>query len=211
MTIFSIEIKEPDVTLTDYLLFIECIVIFFLLLKQKNALYYNLLFLFTGIASFTGGTVHGFCENNTLIREFFWFSTLLSIGAASWIIWILAGTLAYPKFVKIFKILGFLQFLSLSILIFFFTQAFWTVIVHYLPATIFLLLAFFKKYINGEKIFLWGIFSVILSILAAFFQYIEIGIHPTYFNHNAVYHVIQFIAFILLAILAKKQLKIENL
>jgi hypothetical protein len=36
------------------------------------------------------------------------------------------------------------------------------------------------------------------SILAALLQQARVSIHPVYFNHNAVYHVVQGIALVLL-------------
>ena len=44
-----------------------------------------------------------------------------------------------------------------------------------------------------ERTISWvGVFvGVILSFVAATIQYLEISIHPVYFNFNALYHVIQ--------------------
>ena len=58
-------IYEPDVVFTDYILFFESIILAFLLnriktkkIQLKKAAFY--FYIFLGVASLIGGTVHGF-------------------------------------------------------------------------------------------------------------------------------------------------------
>jgi predicted Co/Zn/Cd cation transporter (cation efflux family) len=52
-----------------------------------------------------------------------------------------------------------------------------------------------------------GIWGLVLSFIAAAIQQIGIGLHPLYFNHNALYHLIQAIGLFLLFWTARRLVK----
>ena len=49
--------------------------------------------------------------------------------------------------------------------------------------------------------------SIILTFIAAFIQQSELAIHPIYFNHNALYHILQAVALIMIFITLKYLIK----
>jgi hypothetical protein len=64
----------------------------------------------------------------------------------------------------------------------------------YLPATLLLLTGFVVRWRQGESFAVDGAIAMVLTLVAGVLQYLHIGIHPVYFNHNAVYHLVQGIA-----------------
>ncbi len=86
---------EPDVTLTDYAIFLECMLFCGLLARPRtrrvDRAAYILLFLLTGLAALTGGTMHGFfAVHSEGPASALWVLTLLLIGGASVALWIAA-------------------------------------------------------------------------------------------------------------------------
>jgi len=196
-------IREPDVALTDYLLFVECLVIFGVLWnkRQKEPVgAFAWLFLCTGMASLFGGTVHGFFPHGTLGQKILWPATLISIGGSCWALMSLCGSIGFSSRThRWFNRIGFLQFVGMVVFVLFFTQAFWLAIINYLPCVFLLLVILCIRFFSQrERGLLWGISAFLLSVVAAGIQYLGIGVHPLYFNHNALYHLFQFVAFLFL-------------
>jgi hypothetical protein len=78
-------------------------------------------------------------------------------------------------------------------------DSFGIAIAHYLPATLFLLFAFALLYGRGRRsAMLAGVIGMVLTLVAAYVQQRRIAVHPVYFNHNALYHLVQAIALALL-------------
>jgi hypothetical protein len=94
-------LSEPDVTLTDYGLAVECAVCAAFLARTptgRNGLRTagSCFFLFLGLSAATGGTVHGFCAGlRTAECRLLWQLTLESLGLVAFSTWVLgAGVLA---------------------------------------------------------------------------------------------------------------------
>ena len=51
---------------------------------------------------------------------------------------------------------------------------------------------------------------MVVTLVAAAIQQLEIGIHPTYFNHNALYHLLQAVGLVLLMIAFRGLIMGEN-
>ena len=69
----------------------------------------------------------------------------------------------------------------------------------YLPASLFWLAVLVLAYRETRQSpALAGVIGVLLTFAAAWVQQRNIALHPRYFDHNALYHVIQFIALFLL-------------
>ncbi|MFY9623046.1 MAG: hypothetical protein WAJ91_01510, partial [Rhodoplanes sp.] len=97
-----------------------------------------------------------------------------------------------------------LQFCLFSSVILFHSQQFLLAELNYLPAAIFLLIVFLRKYfVTKEKALLYGAASIMLIFAGSFVEIARISLHPQYFNHNVLYHTIQFIALCLLFITAQ--------
>src|SRR3989338_608792 len=200
---------EPDVTLTDYVLTLECIFFACCLWKaspknEKISLFRKYaisFFLSISIASLTGGTVHGFfLDESSFGYRILWPSTLISIGAAAWASWCLSFYLLFPPHMfQTMKLLATVGFALYSFVILFITQIFFVAIINYLPAVVFLFVVLLILYHRSREPRLWfGLSGLIFLLVAPFVQQLQISLHPLYFNHNAFYHLLQGIAFFLI-------------
>ena len=199
-------ITEPDVTLTDYALAIECAVFAWLLRTRAgpgNALRRRTVMFFTAaaIAPLAGGTVHGFLlEHDGALRSALWSVTMLAIGVTALSAWGIAAELILePNSARLVARAALITFVANALVVLFVSDAFRVAIVFYVPATLFLLVAFLiralKSRSSGAAAGAWG---VALSLVAAALQHFRVTIHPTYFNHNALYHLVQAVAFALI-------------
>ena len=192
-------LTEPAVALTDFALAIECAV-FVLLLSRGYAADRTLRFWFVvffasaGLASLLGGSVHGFFPDQTSDgRRILWQATLLAILVTALAAWnIGAGLLLTERNASTVRLLAILQLVIFSFVVMLVRPEFFIAITAYLPATLFLLLGFVAAYRSRRLPALrWGIAGLGLTFLAAAVQRLNIAIHPHYFDHNALYHVIQ--------------------
>ncbi len=188
---------EPDVTLTDYLLTLECGIFAYQLWKIRASSLRNfcsLFFLALAFTSFVGGTVHGFfLDESTLASQILWRLTLVGMGVVSFFSLLigahLTGALSSQRIVAVGGMVGLILY---SIYVVGWNQAFYVAILAYLPSILFLLVAFFLK--GSTK----GVLALSIVLAASAIQYFQIALHPTYFNHNALYHLLQAIALAIL-------------
>ena len=198
-------ITEPDVTLTDYSLAIECALFTYLLHRQDSMqrqlkTWFMLFFMSIGVGALTGGTVHGFFLNEaTAGYAVLWPATLLAIGVTALAMWIIGATIHFStttaRWIAIVAAVGFIGY---CVVVLFVTQAFFVVMVNYLPAVSFLLLVFLGLYLKTRaRLVLFGVAGLALILVASWVQYSGIALHPIYFNHNAFYHLLQAVALFL--------------
>jgi len=198
--------SEPDVTLTDYGLALECAFLAtFLALKSTRQKMLRdagmFFFVFLGLSAITGGTVHGFFpDQNSPGHRHLWQATLQLIGLAAFSTWILAsGILAKGRPGRWLAVAAFPQIALYSTLAFLVTQEFWIAFTIYLPAALLLLAGFCcGAWRDGHRFLLVGASGSVLSLLSSFLQFMRIGIDPVYFNHNALAHVVQCVALVLI-------------
>jgi hypothetical protein len=196
-------VKEPDVTLTDYALALECAVFCVILLRGSigNTLrrWWAFFFATVGLAAFIGGTVHGFLPGNTVL----WTATMLTLGLTSLAGWLIGSLLLGMRWLRPVAVV--LLGLYAGVVLFV-NSTFVVAIAMYLPATVFLLLAMVARYATArERAVAIGIVGLLLTFVAAAVQQLKVGLHPVYFNHNALYHVIQFVALWLIFVAARGQ------
>jgi hypothetical protein len=197
---------EPDVTLTDYGLTIECALFAFLLFCYGDRSaplrpWFILFFASIGAAALGGGTVHGFfADTDTLGYRIVWPSTLIAAGLTAMATWIIGAKLWLSEnLARTISMLAIFEFTVYSITVVFFTQSFLVVVVNYLPATLFLLTIFYLLYSHMRTPELRaGFVGLVLTLVAAAVQIAAIPLHPIYFSHNALYHVIQAIALLMI-------------
>jgi hypothetical protein len=193
---------EPDVALTDYGLAIECALFTTVLFFRGNRKapvrpWFTLFFASTAIAALSGGTVHGFfLDADAAGHRILWPSTLIAIGGAAMAAWSIGARLwLSERGARRFTTVALLEFLVYSITVLFFTQTFFAAMANYLPAAVFLLIVLFALYCHmGTQELIFGVMGLALTFIAAVAQHREIALHPTYFNHNALYHTIQGVA-----------------
>lgn len=211
-------ITEPDVTLTDYGLAVEGFLFAYLLYRrgdpgQPLRSWFVLFFGSLGIAALTGGTVHGFFHDaGTVGNAILWPATLIAIGGTTFAAWMVGATILFSglfsgqlsgrfsgKMRYWARQISGAQFAGYSLTVLFTTQAFFIAIVNYLPAVLFLLVVFLLAYgRTRERTVLAGLFGLVLTFVAAVVQQRGVALHPVYFNHNALYHLIQAVALFLI-------------
>lgn len=198
----TLALTEPAVTLTDYAIAIECTVFTLLLVRRQSSdpvlrFWFVVFFASIGAASLLGGTVHGFFEDAASSgRAILWPATLLSILVTSLAVWSIGAILQLgERAAGWVRRLAIAQLVILSLVVLFVTQQFFIAIIAYLPGTLFFLIALSLAYRRRSHAALgWGIVGLALTFVAAAVQQLRIAIHPVYFDHNALYHVIQGVA-----------------
>ena len=199
-------ITEPDVTLTDYGLAIECALFTYLLhrqgsLQRQLKTWFMLFFMSVGVGALTGGTVHGFFLNEaTAGYAVLWPVTLLAIGVTALAMWTIGAKIHFSTttahWITIVAAVGFIGYCGVVLFV---TQDFFVVIVNYLPAVSFLLLVFLGLYLRTRaRLVLFGLVGLALILVASWVQHSGIALHPIYFSHNAFYHLIQAVALFLI-------------
>ena len=92
-----------------------------------------------------------------------------------------------------------IEFACYCLFVLFVTHSFFIAVINYLPAVVFLTVIFFLDYFQAhERQVLIGLGGFLLTFMAAGVQQGGIALHPIYFNHNALYHLIQAVALFLI-------------
>ena len=198
-------IAEPDVTLTDYGLALECALLAFLLHRTQNPgrlrKWFVVFFSALSLASLTGGTTHGFLhDQSTIAHAVMWDGTLIAIGIAALSAWMIGARIVPGEKLRVWAPrLALALFAIYCAVVLLVRNSFLVAMIHYLPAVVFLLVALLWRYLrNGDRHVLAGLAGLLLTFVAAVIQQAGVGIHPSAFNHNALYHLIQAVAFLLL-------------
>jgi hypothetical protein len=193
---------EPDVTLTDYALFAECAAFAWLIARRPTDLrelraWTILFFACTALAALLGGTVHGFFVGEAGgIGRVLWKLSLIAIGATALAGWAIGARLLLARdgADRLVAIGASLAAVYAAVILFV-SDAFWVAVIGYLPAAAFLLAGFLRAAVRERapwaRLGAWGL---ALSFVAAAVQQLRIALHPVYFNHNALYHVVQAVA-----------------
>lgn len=199
-------LHEPDVALTDFVLALECGWFSAWLFGRRAAIgrpgaAFIAFFAAVGIAALLGGISHGFLpDHQSALARTVWAGTLIAIGAAAFSSWVAGARLCLSDIAATrLTFFAAVLFLIYVVVVAFVTQSFAVAIMHYLPAAAFLMLAFALAYrARRAGFFLAGTAGVALTFIAAGVQYLGIGLHPVYFNHNALYHLIQAVGLLLI-------------
>ena len=193
---------EPDVTLTDYALTLECGLFAYWLLVHGQAdnplrLWFAIFFASIGMAALSGGTVHGYFPNaDTLGHSVLWGATLIAIGLTALCGWMIGAQLYFSDGVAVRIGQGAaILFAVYCGVVLFVSRDFLVAIVHYLPATLFLLVVYGLVYYQGrEPAVLIGLLGLVLTLVAAGIQHAQWSFYPVYLSYNALYHVVQAVA-----------------
>lgn len=173
-----------------------------MLFYRKSANFpWLLLFGILSAASFLGGTVHGFLpDESSTGYGVLWRLSLISTGGVALAGWYIGADLLQNRSIAAWiKKAALLQFILFAAVVNFYSQKFLFAALNYLPAALFLLIIFTRGYLKTRlPAFWWGALSIVLTFVGSFVQIARIALHPDYFNHNALYHAIQFVAICLL-------------
>jgi len=206
-------VTEPDVTLTDYALALECAVLAGLIRgapagDSQLRRWFASFFACTGLAALAGGTVHGFfLDPESAGHALLWPATLILIGLTSLAAWSAGIRMIAGAGAGGLRRAGVFAIAVYAALVFFVIQRFWIAIAVYLPAAITLLggmLAAWRR--APSRGLAWGVTGVVLVFPAALVQFLKLAPHPDYFNHNALYHLIQGVSLCLIFIGARAAL-----
>src|SRR5688572_14907160 len=195
---------EPDVALTDYFLAAECGVFAWLLLRLPAGgpfrTSFALFFASSAAAALAGGTVHGFfVDRPSLVGVVLWRATLVALGVTAYCAWTIgARLLLSPAGAARVRTAAAIGLAGYSVLVVARIDRFWVAIANYAPAVLFLALGLAAAYRRERRRPLAvGLAGLALTIAAALVQRFEVALHPVLFNHNALYHLIQAAAFLL--------------
>ena len=195
---------EPDVALTDYALGIECAILAWLIgrnsTRHPDVRTWAVLFFVTiGLAAVLGGTVHGFfLDPRTIGALLLWPGALLAVGLTALTAWGLGATiLLSPGAARWAVIAAACGFVAYAFVIGA-RPTFAVAVGHYLPAAVFLLAVLLVAHRRRpEAPALVGAAGLALTLAAALLQQAGVGVHRVYFNHNALHHVLQGVALVL--------------
>jgi|SRR5262245_7297812 len=203
---------EPDVALTDYAVTLECALLTALLFRGaagRRALRRTLAIFFVsaGIAALAGGTVHGFfLDEDSAAGAAVWRIALLALGVTTFAAWSIGGRLIFAnRTARLIEALAGGEFVIYAVVVLLADQHFWIVIANYAPSVVFLGVSFLVAYRRTQaRETLAGLAGLVLTIVAAIVQQRHIAIDATYFNHNALYHLIQMVAFALIFVAGRE-------
>ncbi len=190
---------EPDVTLTDYGLALECAALAWLLWRRKGGAGgirapWTIFFASISVTSFLGGTVHGFfLDPSSPGNAVLWPVTLLGVGVTALSAWTIGARIQFtPGAARRLELAALAGFLIYAATLLFVSTSFRVAVLNYLPAAIFLLTVYaLRARRSGESWTRWGVGGLGLTLAAAVLQQAGVGLHPTWFNHNALYHLLQ--------------------
>jgi hypothetical protein len=189
-------IAEPDVTLTDYGLALECGYFAIALGGHRPAAgplrrWFAVFFAATAAAALAGGTAHGLGDATRLADRLFWPAALIGIGAAALAAWVIAARLGLSP-----TMAGRLERAAAALLVVYVvavlagTRAFAVAVIAYVPAAVFLLGAFVRAYARDRGVhLLLGAGGLAVTLLAAGLQQAGVSLPPL--GHNTLYHLIQ--------------------
>lgn len=203
-------LHEPVVTLTDWLLAAECGVLAMSLSRlsgrARRRRAFVAFFVAAGVAPLLGGFVHGvFPDETTTVHRALWAATLLAVGAAALAAWLVGLAVLEPgpgrslPALRPFRGLLLLLYGAYAGVVLWGFTDFVVAVVGYVPAILFLLVVFGREHARtGSARARDGVLALVLSLLAAGVQQAGLGVHPVWLDHDALYHLMQAVAFVLL-------------
>lgn len=192
---------EPAVTLTDYAIALECLVLCVLATRwharRDLRRWWVVFFASIGVAAALGGTMHGFFpDDRSTAGTVLWLATMLTLGITSLAAWAVGSHLLRMDWIRGTAIAVFVIYALVVVLV---HRAFVVAIAMYLPATLFLLAVLVSRHRREpHRALTLAITGMVLTFVAAGIQQAQVGVHPVYFDHNALYHAVQAVALILI-------------
>jgi len=210
---------QVDVSLTDYGLAAECVCFTYLFARLRttaSSLPFTFMAFFSSIAlaAAAGGTVHGFfLDERSLGYRILWPFTLIVMGITA-LSGVHIGTALQfsPSKAVYINRAALAVFMAYVSVVLFIRRDFLIAILDYLPPLIFIGGAFLLAHRRQKKpAFLIGFLGVCMMLFAAAAQQAKLGIHPRYFDHNALYHVLQAVALFMVFLAALESSKSGSL
>ena len=153
-------------------------------------------------AAFFGAVFHAFFPANTTTRTAFlaWVPVSLSILAVATTLLSLGLRILVPRLsAGVRRAIVVAYATGFAAVVLFVDQSYETIVRFYAPTLVLFLIAALREATRRAGPGWWPLaLSFGLSIVAAVLQQARIALHPVYFDHNALYHVLQGIALVLL-------------
>ena len=153
-------------------------------------------------AALWGAVFHAFFTAGTTTRPGFvaWMPVALSIAVIGAALLALALRVAAPRVPPAARrLIGAVYFAAFALTVLLVDESYRTIVCFYAPVVLlFLVVAVREAVRTGSSGWTLIAVSFAVSLLAAAVQQARVSLHPEYFDHNAVYHVLQGIALVLL-------------
>jgi hypothetical protein len=152
-------------------------------------------------AAFWGASFHAFFPEDTATLPGFiaWIPVTLSIVVAASMLLAMGLLVLLPRLGERLRRAGVATYaVAFALAVLLVDESFTTIVRFYVPALLLLLVAAAIQAMRGVAGWPPVALGLALSAGAAGLQQLEIALHPEYFDHNAVYHVVQAAALVLL-------------
>ena len=152
-------------------------------------------------AAFWGAVFHAFFPGTSTRAGFMaWMPVALSIAVIGTALLVLAFRVAAPRVPpSVRRGIGAVYGIAFALTVLLVDSSYRTIVCFYAPVVLlFLVVAVRQAVKTGSSGWTLIAVSFGVSLLAAAVQQARISVHPEYFDHNAVYHVLQAIALVLL-------------
>lgn len=197
-------INDPDVVYTDLALAVLGSFLAWRLWRERAELARAGVVIMGALASAAlfGALFHAFFPANTETRAgfFAWVPVSLSIMLVSCSLLALGLRVLVPALPNgVRRLLMAVYCVSFAYVVLFVDESYGTIVRFYAPTLILFLIAAVREALRQRARAWWLLAAAFaLSILAALLQQLKVALHPVYFDHNALYHVLQGIALVLL-------------
>ncbi len=197
-------INDPDVVYTDLALAALGAFLAWRLWRERTNLARAGVVIMGALASaaFFGALFHAFFPSNTETRAgfFAWIPVSVSIMLVSCTLLALGLRVLMPALeLGVRRVIVGAYCVSFAYVVLFVDESYGTIVRFYAPTLILFLIAALREALRQHARAWWLLATAFaLSILAALLQQLQIALHPVYFDHNALYHVLQGIALVLL-------------
>jgi len=149
-------------------------------------------------AALWGAVFHAFFPAGTATPAGFlvWVPVALSIVGAASVMLDLGLRLLLPRTQpRVRRLIVATYAASFAVVVLLVDESFSSIVYFYTPALVLFLIAAGQEALRGRETG-WTLITsgLIISAVAAMLQQARVAVHPVYFDHNAVYHVVQAIA-----------------
>ncbi len=202
---------EPGVALTDYLLCLETGAFAFLLARHPAPTAARrvvaLIFSCLTASSLLGGSYHGFFPGKTATSGGWalWAATMLVLGLAASLTWVLFALLCSPRLLRPVLGLAAALFAAYAFVVLRVDHRFLVSAIYSTPPILAVLSLMALRSLRGRSPQArLAAAAILLMILASILQQLHVGLDPVWFNHNALYHLLEGTAMALLFVAARR-------
>ena len=201
-------LAEPDVALTDFAIALEGAVLGALVRARGSngpaRRWWAAFFWAVAVGALVGGISHGFPPARDAMRTAVWRLTLLTIGAAALCAWGAGVQRIAPPRRRAALAAATALFVAYAGVVLFVTDAFVVAMVHYAAGASFLFVVLMRVWFHtGTRAALVGALGIVMLAAGSVVQWRRLGLPAVALTHNALYHLIEMAALLLLYVAAR--------